>query len=683
MGTMRLGIAMKLGIASVLLVLLSCGVLVSRHFAMASIEEANEAAERQATILNESEEVADLLTRIQLNATEMRLSFANPNNEALLGAVNADIAAAQGRLDRLMALETHDDDRADFVKLKQLLDAFGAVTAQVHDSEKTQQQLVEARPALAMRARTHFSTLAGQMLELGQTDMASNLQPLEQLVDNINLAASTYMLEGDAKQLKRLTSMQNRVVTILTDVRTQMGDNAQVGQTVETALKDFDAYRQLIDANLAQLSSRTALVNDRSEPVMREANQVLDRVVAETAAQADEARALADQALTDGMTRILVFSAIAILAAVLAGAYSFLGIARPVREVSAAMEQLPAPEVLAQEIAGDLEAAIPHAGRTDEIGEQARALTVFRDGLREAEAAREEARLLAKRAAENRHAEMRQLADQFEAAVGAVVDMVATAANDLQAASEALNATAEEATNQAGAVAAAAQLATSNVQTVAAAMEELSAAAQEIGDRLQHSTVMTERAVGEVAATSGQMNELKASAEQIGTITGLIDSIAGQTNLLALNATIESARAGEAGRGFAVVAQEVKALASQTAQATAGISERISGIQESTGGVQGAIAGFSHTITELRNAAAAISAAMTEQHATTSEVARSIQQAASGTQEVTTNISAVQRTAQASAAAAHRVLTSARDLSLQAVTLRREVHSFVDMVRAG
>lgn len=44
MGTMRLGIATELGIASVLLVLLSCGVLVSRHFAMASIEEANEAA---------------------------------------------------------------------------------------------------------------------------------------------------------------------------------------------------------------------------------------------------------------------------------------------------------------------------------------------------------------------------------------------------------------------------------------------------------------------------------------------------------------------------------------------------------------------------------------------------------------------------------------------------------------
>lgn len=76
------------------------------------------------------------------------------------------------------------------------------------------------------------------------------------------------------------------------------------------------------------------------------------------------------------------------------------------------------------------------------------------------------------------------------------------------------------------------------------------------------------------------MNQLHNHMQRIEVITETISSITAQTNLLSLNASIESARAGEAGRGFSVVANEIRSLASQSADSANNIHTIITDLHQ-------------------------------------------------------------------------------------------------------
>jgi methyl-accepting chemotaxis protein len=375
-------------------------------------------------------------------------------------------------------------------------------------------------------------------------------------------------------------------------------------------------------------------------------------------------------------TLVLTFSLLGggVAAGLAAMVFVALGVSRPISRVTAAMQQV---------AAGNLTAEIPYATNRNEVGDIAKALDVFAKGLSEAERMRreqEQQKILAEQA---RKQEMLRLADDFERAVGSVVQSVVGASAQLETTAQAMSATTEEATSQSSAVAAASEQASSNVQTVAASSEELASSIAEISRQVNESAQVAARASQDADATAAKVRQLSSAAQKIGEVVDLISNVAGQTNLLALNATIEAARAGEAGRGFAVVAQEVKQLAEQTGKATNEIATQIGHIQSSTSDSVEAINQIAATIARMNHIASAIASAVEEQGAATREIARNVQEASHGTAEVNANISGVGRAVSDVATSSQQVLTAAQSLGAQSETLKREVATFLATVRAA
>jgi methyl-accepting chemotaxis protein len=275
------------------------------------------------------------------------------------------------------------------------------------------------------------------------------------------------------------------------------------------------------------------------------------------------------------------------------------------------------------------------------------------------------------------------LAGGFETNVMAAVDTVSGAADGLTRAAGDLSSTAEETSRQATSVASSAVEASANVQTVTGSASDLARSISQIAKHVQEATTIFADISRDARVTNDLMKTLSASAQNVGDVVNLISDIAAQTNLLSLNATIEAARAGEAGKGFAVVANEVKNLASQTAQATGEIGAQVLEMQKLTADAVAAIEGITAVIERCNHIQTTISAAVVEQDAATTEIMHNVTEAAHGTADVSRNITEVTKAAESTGAAAAQMLGESRKLLHLAETMRDEVRKFLASVRTA
>lgn len=186
-----------------------------------------------------------------------------------------------------------------------------------------------------------------------------------------------------------------------------------------------------------------------------------------------------------------------------------------------------------------------------------------------------------------------------------------------------------------------------------------------------------------VTQTATKAEKLGESSQEISQVVNLIGRFAAQTHLLALKASIEAARAGEEGKGFAVIADEVRSLATASAEATAEIETLVSKIQLETAEVvkamyRGAaqISSGHELVQQTRHSLSQVNQVSNEISKLVGSITQATQQQSTTSAQVSQTIVEVVAIAEHNSLSATQVSNSIRELSAIAVKLQSQIAKF-------
>lgn len=211
----------------------------------------------------------------------------------------------------------------------------------------------------------------------------------------------------------------------------------------------------------------------------------------------------------------------------------------------------------------------------------------------------------------------------------------------------------------------------------ASAIEELSASLNDVSSQIyknaentnkskessKESGDLIEKGSHNMQEVLGAMSEIGDTSSEIAKIIKAVEDIAFQTNILALNAAVEAARAGQAGKGFAVVAEEVRSLASRSAEAAKTTTELIEKTTSAISNGKNIVDLTAKTFEEIRESSYILERLIDEISRATNDQAESIKQINVGVEQISSVIQNNTITAETSTATSEELLARATTLS--------------------
>ena len=210
-----------------------------------------------------------------------------------------------------------------------------------------------------------------------------------------------------------------------------------------------------------------------------------------------------------------------------------------------------------------------------------------------------------------------------------------------------------------------------SVQQVSQKLQNINQAMGKLGALYHDAGKSSTKANKRINDTSQTMAQLSLSAGEIGHVLEIINNISEQTNMLALNASIEAAGAGTAGEGFAVVANEVKALARETAQATATISDTVYDIQKGAKEASEAVGEISSVFEELDAVNTNAAQFLKEQTLAIQDISQLVNTVATATQEVADSAVDMESSAKEVADSANETAKTTNEVAHEAIALAK------------